>query len=233
MAADPDALFDTTEPRMPTRFAPSDRSTTAWDAMRQRVAMDGSAAHPMLARLTGPGGAHRDMADAIHTLCTVHGRHPGLADESLANLVQPQAGRWLADVASAFAGERAYLAALVSAAGPLPSTPAQAETEAALAAQHHALHMLAGSARAGCATGAVLAQTLDWTAIRTVLDHAAGRFGLTPPPPAFPDMGETAALTGLLAASERAMGFGADQLLAQHRGLWDLLEARASARDHS
>ncbi len=30
---------------------------------------------------------------------------------------------------------------------------------------------------------------------------------------------------------ERAMLFGAQQLFAQHRGLWDLLEARASARD--
>jgi hypothetical protein len=29
---------------------------------------------------------------------------------------------------------------------------------------------------------------------------------------------------------ERAMSFGAQQLLAQHRGLWDLLEARQAAR---
>ena len=33
-------------------------------------------------------------------------------------------------------------------------------------------------------------------------------------------------------ALQRAMGFGAQQVFAQHRGLWDLLEARASARDH-
>jgi len=27
------------------------------------------------------------------------------------------------------------------------------------------------------------------------------------------------------------MAFGAQQVFAQHRGLWDLLEARSSARD--
>jgi hypothetical protein len=31
-------------------------------------------------------------------------------------------------------------------------------------------------------------------------------------------------------AIERAILFGAQQLLVQHRGLWDLLEARAEAR---
>ena len=31
---------------------------------------------------------------------------------------------------------------------------------------------------------------------------------------------------------ERAMLFGAQQMYAQHRGLFDLLEARASARAH-
>ena len=33
------------------------------------------------------------------------------------------------------------------------------------------------------------------------------------------------------AAADRAMLFGAQQILAQHRGLWDLLEARAIARN--
>jgi hypothetical protein len=32
-------------------------------------------------------------------------------------------------------------------------------------------------------------------------------------------------------ATERAITFGAQQLLAQHRGLWSLLDARASARN--
>ena len=37
-------------------------------------------------------------------------------------------------------------------------------------------------------------------------------------------------MLGAQPSAERAMAFGARQLLAQHRGLWDLLEARASAR---
>jgi hypothetical protein len=32
---------------------------------------------------------------------------------------------------------------------------------------------------------------------------------------------------------ERAMLFGAQQVFAQHRGLWDLLEARTSARNRA
>ena len=32
-------------------------------------------------------------------------------------------------------------------------------------------------------------------------------------------------------AGERALGFGAEQLLLQNRGLFDLLEARAAARE--
>jgi hypothetical protein len=34
------------------------------------------------------------------------------------------------------------------------------------------------------------------------------------------------------AAADRAMLFGAQQIVAQHRGLWDLLEARAIARNN-
>ena len=232
----PVTLFCITGSGMPPRFAISDRTNPAWDAMRDRVAADGSAAHPMVARLVGPSGVHRDMADAIHILGMVHGHHPGLADETLAHSVQPAAAGWLTAIGTAFADERAYLAGLVSAAGPIPSTPGQAETEAVLLGQHHALHMLAGSARAGCATGAVMAQMLDWIAIRAVLDHAARRFGLAVAPLTFPHPDETAVLAERVtdtAGSERALRFGADQLLAQHRGLWDLIEARASARDHS
>lgn len=220
---------------MPPRFAISDRISPAWNAVRDRVTTDGSATHPMVAQLVGPSGAHRDMADAIHILGMVHGHHPGLADETRAHNVQPEAAGWLAAIGAAFADERAYLATLVSAAGPVPSTPGQAETEAVLLGQHHALHMLAGSARAGCATGAVMAQMLDWIAIRAVLDHGARRFGLAIAPLTFPHPHKTAALVERLtdtAGSERAMRFGADQLLNQHRGLWDLIEARASARDH-
>jgi hypothetical protein len=90
--------------------------------------------------------------------------------------------------------------------------------------------MLANSDRRGCATGAVSALILDWRAIRQILDQAALRFGLSPAPGHMPealcDEEDDESSIGLA----RARGFGATQLLIQHRGLWDLLEARASAR---
>jgi hypothetical protein len=51
---------------------------------------------------------------------------------------------------------------------------------------------------------------------------------------AWPDSIEIATIVATLSDSpvlQRAMAFGAQQVFAQHRGLWDLLEARASARD--
>ena len=104
---------------------------------------------------------------------------------------------------------------------------------AAILTQRHALEMLARSDRRGCASGAVAALTLDWPAIRGVLDRAADVFGAEIAPSSLPDPSvTTAALValGATAACERAIGFGAQQLLAQHRGLWSLLEARAEAR---
>jgi len=66
-----------------------------------------------------------------------------------------------------------------------------------------------------------------------VLDSAAGRLGLTPRPSALPLAEETVSVIDTLTREhgvERAMLFGAQQMYAQHRGLFDLLEARASAR---
>jgi len=140
---------------------------------------------------------------------------------------------WIEVALDGFAAERALLAKLASAAGPLPSTPGQAESEAAVAAQRHALDMLAQSDRTGCAIGAAVALVIDWQAMRRVLDAAARRFGITVPACALPLAEETATIVAAASEShaiERAMAFGVQQVLAQHRGLWDLLEARASAR---
>lgn len=208
---------------------------TAWNTVATLVAADGAATHRVPRGLTGSAVAMRDLADAVHALCSLHGRHPGMIDHALHRSGDAGGHAWLAEVAAAFTGERAHLARLTAAAGPLPSTPGQAESETAVAGQRHALDMLAQSARAGCAAGAVVALVLDWTAIRALLDSAARRFGVEPPASTLPGEAETAALVQAIAATpaaERAMGFGAHQLLAQHRGLWDLLEARASARDH-
>ena len=208
--------------------------TSAWDVVTALGEADGSVAHPHLSLLISPAAASRDLSDAVHALCSVHGDPPGLAIEARTFCVQPDACDWLTAVADAFVGERSYIARLAAAAGPTPSTPGQAETEAALIASRHALETLARSERRGCATGAVAALVHDWTTIRLLLDHAAERFGVEPVPAGFPSLAETASsvtMLGATPATERAVRFGAQQLLAQHRALWDLLEARASARN--
>jgi len=66
-----------------------------------------------------------------------------------------------------------------------------------------------------------------------LLDRAAARVGLQAPAPSLPDEASVVEVIGLSAdspASERALAFGGEQLLLQHRGLLDLLEARAAAR---
>jgi hypothetical protein len=75
---------------------------------------------------------------------------------------------------------------------------------------------------------------LDWHAIRGVMDAAGKRFGVDLPAS---DLPPVAALTAIVeacqgAALERAVLFGGQQIVTQHRGLWDLLESRAAARIH-
>jgi hypothetical protein len=97
----------------------------------------------------------------------------------------------------------------------------------------HAIEMLAQSERKGCALGAAVAMVLDWASIRTVLDAAGQRFGVTVRPHRLARTADVAALvdTACVTASlERALLFGAGQIALQHHGLWDLLEARAEAR---
>lgn len=198
------------------------------------AASDGSALHPYLRKLAENLEPLRDLADAAHYLCLLHGRHPGVVDHALDHATLAAERGWIEASAEAFATERAYLVRIVAAAGPLPSTPGQAESEACAAAQRHALDMLAQSDRTGCATGAAVALVLDWAVIRHVLDAAAERLGIVPPPCSLPLAEETVTVVDTLAREmsvERAMLFGAQQVFAQHRGLLDLLEARAGARD--
>ncbi len=194
------------------------------------VAADGTANQPFATRLAAHGALTRDLADAVHSICVLHGRHPGVIDHALARATS--APDWLIEAAHAFAEERAYLARLTSAAGPLPSTPGQAESTAAVTGQRHAFDMLVRSDRAGCALGAAAAVVLDWRAIRRVLDAAAHRFGVTEAACALPSAAAVLADAPTSPAVERAQAFAAQQVLAQHRGLWHLLEARAAAREH-
>ncbi len=183
----------------------------------------------------GPEAA-RNVADAVHHFSLLHGRHPGVVDHALVRAHDIAHGELLTMLAAEFAEERQFLTRLVVAVGPLPSTPGQANTETAVLAQHHAIGMLAQSERAGCALGAAVAVLIDWLAIRVVLDHAAERLSVDPPAPRIPSTGAMRALIADLTMTpgmERALVFGGQQIVAQHRGLWDLLEARSIAREHA
>lgn len=194
----------------------------------------GTGGHPWPASPTLlKGGDARALADAVHFLCVLHGRYPGAVDHAAARTADPAARRWLTEASYAFAGERAYLARLAVAAGPVPSTPGAGDSDSAVLAQRHAVELLAQSERNGCALGAAMAVVLDWRGVRVVLDSAAARFGLETPPCAVPAPDAVEAVAERFAATppvQRALLFGAEQILLQHSGLWDLLEARHQAR---
>ena len=178
--------------------------------------------------------ATRNMADALHLLSVLHCHPPGLVERAAERNVLQQADSWFRAAADGFAAERRFLTRLIVAAGPVPSTPGETETMAAITAQRHALDTIAASDRFGCALGAVAALLLDWQAVRAVLDMAAERMVLPAAPCLLPDEGMTAALLASIPDAprlERTLAFGARQYLIQHRCLRDVLEARASARE--
>lgn len=222
---------------MANKAAVEGQGASVVEAQLARVDAEGSSRHPHLAALmtaTGASASH-DLADAVHLLCAVHGRHPGLTDVAHSTCAPGGARDWLRDAADAFDRERLYLVRLTSAIGPMPSTPGAMLTENALLAQRRAIETLARSERRGCALGAATALVRDWRSLRLLLDHAADRSGVACPACTLPDDDSIAAAimagTDSL-ASERALGFGAEQLLLQHRGLLDLMEARAGSREH-
>lgn len=207
----------------------------AAEAQLGRIAGDGIARHVYLNVLLENSGRHagRDLADAIHLLCHLHGRHPGLVEQALERSAPGPVHNWLEQACEAFERERLYLVRLTAAVGPLPSTPGALETESSLSAARHALETLAMSERGGCALGAATALVGDWWPIRRVLDRAASRAGIECPAPSLPDENSVIGAINAIAdnaASARALAFGGEQLLLQHRALFDLLEARAEAR---
>jgi hypothetical protein len=214
---------------------PSDKKGNVAELLDALVAQDGTGAHGYVksGKLQQGPQALRNLADAVHFLCMLHGRYPGIIDHAARKTVDKDARKWLAEAADAFGRERAYLSQLVSAVGPLPSTTGQAQCETAVGGQRHALEMLAESDRSGCALGAAMALTLEWRTIRVLLDISADRLEKKIPACTLPDLRETARLAIAVSESpaiERALVFGAQQVVAQHKGLWDLLEAREAAR---
>ena len=215
--------------------ARTDRPHDAGELLAALVAESGSASHPYSESSVLLEGAYaaRNLADVAHFACLLHGRYPGVIELAAQRVTDPIPRAWLHRAGPGFAAERAFLARLVVAAGPIPSTLGQARSEAAVTGQTHALATLAQSERTGCALGAALALVLDWRTIRRVLDAAAQRFGIQPPPLDLPNLKDATAVAIEAATTpgvQRALAFGAQQLLIQHRGLWDLLETREMAR---
>jgi hypothetical protein len=208
---------------------------TAAQAQLARVEAQGCADHPHRLALLSAGGptANRDLADCIHLFCSLYGRYPGLIEIALNNCPAGPVRDWLREASDAYERERLYLVRLTASVGPLPSTPGAAETEATMVSQRHAIETLAKSERNGCALGAATALMGDWPAVRAVLDRAGDRIGMQKPVLTLPDPDSIIRVIGDGTdglASERALGFGGEQLLLQNRGLFDLLEARAHAR---
>jgi hypothetical protein len=220
---------------MATNRAVESQPVSVAAAQLARVSGDGLARHPHLSALLDGAGRHsgRDISDAVHLLCSLYGRYPGLVEIALQRCPAGAVREWLSHASEAFERERLYLVRLTAAVGPLPSTPGAAETEASLVAARHALETLAMSERDGCALGAATALVCDWWPIRRLLDRAAARVGTEPPAPSLPDEASVVEVVDRAAVAPgtaRALAYGGEQLLLQHRALFDLLEARADAR---
>src|SRR3546814_20076385 len=83
----------------------------------------------------------------------LHGRHPGVIDHAAMRTAHNDARGWLIQAADGFADERTYLTQIAVAAGPVPSTPGQTDSEAALLSQPPALDILAHTDRKSVAWG--------------------------------------------------------------------------------
>jgi len=199
------------------------------------AAAEGSASHPYTHsyELNADPIATRNLADVLHLLSMLHGPQPGLIELAGERNILPEAADWFHQAAAGFTAERHYLTQLIVAAGPAPSTPGEADTAAAILDQRRAMETIVCSDRFGCGIGAIVALILDWQSIRSVLDTAATRIGIMVPDTLLPSEEATALLLANLPVHprlDRTLSFGARQLLLQHRGLWDVLEARKDAR---
>ncbi|WP_461456911.1 DUF6975 family protein [Parasphingorhabdus sp.] len=177
-----------------------------------------------------------DIADIAHFLCVLHGRHPGVVDHAATKTADVVAREWLVEAMDGFSAERAFLTTLTVAAGPISGVRTEDQSNATVLAQRKALEMLSQSDRNGCALGASFALVLDWQAIRPLLEKVAVKLSIEPRKAILPSAEATRVLNTELSQSsavERAINFGVDQILTQHRGLWQLLEARKNARNAS
>ena len=169
------------------------------------------------------------VADIAHFMCIAHGRLPGVVDYAATKIVDEEARSWFVQVINAFSAERSFLNKLTVAAGPVTRQLGQDKVTALVASQVKNFRMIATSDRKGCAAGAAIAFVLDWQETRPLLAACALHLGLNPDVADLPEITENQNLAESLAGSDaasRAMMFGAQQLLGQQRGLWQVIAAR-------
>lgn len=197
------------------------RSVQAEEADFAQELVDTAAAasrsHPHVARLAAAHSEDPRRAEALHFFALLHAERPSAA--TVAAAVDPHP--WVARFATQFEGDRAWLARAAVAAG-APRRLDLTRHEMLVRAQRDAMLTLAKSDRLGCALGAVAGLAVDWPAVRAALSGDAAR-------EADPRVLEAIAGAALTPQARRAIGFGLVQMLAVHRNLWDLLEARQAA----
>lgn len=207
------------------------------DALLAMVRFNGSDGHAHLAKLgqIPSNGSREPIADALHYLCILHARQPSVIElaSTIGDRNAPR--QWLLTGMQAFAMERARLSQLAVAAGPVPPQRGGTNFEQLVRQQREALLTLVRSDRRGCLVGTVAALLLDWSAIHDALNGMARRIGLDPFQRSsdWPSEAMTLDIVASLGedpAMSRALLFASQQLLAQHRSFWDLLDARHDAR---
>ena len=172
------------------------------------------------------------LADIGHFMNICFGRHPGIIDHAGLKIVDQEARGWLAQAIDAFALERSFLNRLTIAAGPVHRQIGQDRVNTLIENQSRSMEMLATSDRNGCPAGAAMAFALDWQQCRPLLDRAAMILGMEAPNCLLPSIEATAELAQTLSnrsTVQRAMLFGSDQMLAQQRGLWQIIATRHNA----
>src|SRR3954451_23252393 len=113
---------------MATNRSIGQRSVSVAETQLARVASEGCGRHSYLSSLLEASGRHagRDLADAVHLLCSIQGRYPGLIEIALQRCPKGSVRDWLTRASEGFERERLYLVRLTSAVSPLPSSPCPA-----------------------------------------------------------------------------------------------------------
>jgi hypothetical protein len=153
----------------------------------------------------------------------------GMIEQAATKILDDEARAWFVTAIDGFIVERDFLNRLTVAAGPIRSHSGQDKISALLAGQAKNFQMLATSDRKGTAAGAAIAFVLDWNASRHLLNSVASALELPIAKNLLPDSIRCQEFASAVAKSNsevRAMNFGAEQLLAQQRGLWQIVAAR-------